>query len=205
MGNEADLKKLSDDLAVIKSLLISVDEKPLMENWAFFAWAGMMLAGTVLHWCGVCFWDLDLDGILLRVWAPVLAVAIITETAAWAVRIHRESLPLLSRPHVRLMLSGIGMFMVMLFMIVILRQIGASEFIPELSLQFFATYIFLYAMIAYYLLYPFGYLYVLSGILLHFSGWDVHMKFYAAGGLLAVTLALAGIIQGVKEKKLHEK
>ncbi len=87
-----DLKKYAEDIATIKSLLLDVEEKPMIETWAFFVWGGLILIGSLLHYFGIYHWGMELKAIGFKIWLPVLLASIFSETIAWITKMKKESL-----------------------------------------------------------------------------------------------------------------
>jgi hypothetical protein len=48
-SNSKSIEKYAKDIETIKSLLMQVEENPMIENWAFFTWGFLVLIGSLIH------------------------------------------------------------------------------------------------------------------------------------------------------------
>jgi hypothetical protein len=83
------------DIQTIKAILAEYDEMGCIETWAFFSWAALVAAGVgVSLWIGsVARWTYS--QLYFRLWVPLVALGGVLECIAWAVRLRRQSRPVL--------------------------------------------------------------------------------------------------------------
>jgi hypothetical protein len=199
------IEKYAKDIETIKSLLMQVEGKPLIENWAFFTWGFLMLIGSLLHYHTVRFMQLSTAEVFLKVWLPIVLIAIFLETIAWIRKMARESIPLLSRTTIKLWLTVIGTFTGMCFIIAIQVQMNAVSSLPTIILIFFAIMLFAYAQVAYSYLYAHAYFLISVGIIIHLLDLDAQIKFLVAGLSCSLTFITAGVTSLIMEKKNAER
>ena len=85
------IEKYVKDIETIKSLLMQVEDNPMIENWAFFTWGFLVLIGSLIHYYTIRFMQFSTAEVFLKVWVPIVLVAILLETIAWIKKMSRES------------------------------------------------------------------------------------------------------------------
>jgi hypothetical protein len=204
-NDSKSIEKYVKDIETIKSLLIQVEGKPMIENWAFFTWGFLMLIGSLMHYYTVRFMQLSTAEVFLKVWLPIVLVAIFLETIAWIRKMARESIPLLSRTTIKLWLTVIGTFTGMCFIIAIQVQMNAVSTLPTIILIFFAIMLFIYAQVAYSYLFIHAYFLIIVGIIIHLLDLDAQIKFPVAGLSCSLAFITAGATSLFMEKKNAER
>jgi len=202
--NDRDLKKYADDIAVIKSLLLKVDEKPLIEYWAFFTWAGLILTGTLIHYVLRRTMQLDISAIFLKVWLPVFLAGFFFETLAWIRKMNREAVPLLSRPMIKMAWALVGLMTGLGFIYYLVVRVSSYAFIPYLILVTFGIFMVFFAQISYQFYFGFGYFYMLLAIVLYLFELDGDSLFTVTGMILGITFAVAGLVTRRREKEVND-
>ena len=200
-SNSKSIQKYAKDIETIKSLLIQVEGKPMIENWAFFTWGFLMLIGSLTHYYTVRFMQLATAEVFLKVWLPVVLIAIFLETIAWIRKMASESIPLLSRTTIKLWLTVTGIFTGMCFIIAIQVQMNAINTLPTIILIFFAVMLFTYAQAAYSYLYAHAYFLIIVAMIIHLLGLDAQTKFLVAGLVCSATFIAGGVTSLIMEKK----
>ena len=94
---ERELDKRVEDLHEIRKLLAEGNEIPLIHPWAFLVWGLLVGAGAIVHYLLFLRANIEVKTALVWIWLPVLIVGGAVEATSWAIRISRESLPLLNR------------------------------------------------------------------------------------------------------------
>ena len=196
--NTKDFKK---DIATIKSLLMEVEEKPLIDIWAFFSWGGLFIAGAVIHLILYRVFNFEINSILLRVWTPIMLINMMLETIAMVKRMTRESIPFFSRSMIKFIMTGVGMFIGLAFITFILIKLGGITYLGTITLILFGVFILLYAQTVNFHLYFYSYFLMFSGIILYFINLTIHIQSILTGLILGIVLIIAGINLMIDEKK----
>ena len=202
---EDNQKKYAEDIATIKSLLLSIDEKPVIENWAFFFYSAFFLIGSILHGIIISTNEVTVLSMLYKVWIPVLLASIFFETVAWVRKMTKEELPVFSRFHVKFFLLAMGLSIVMVYVFYVMIKVNAISYLPVVTLFYFALYIFSYGMVAYTHLFYIGFFYIISGFILHLTEFDTHIQFIIVGIVMGISFAIAGILAIKKEKEINHE
>ena len=203
-SNSKNIEKYAKDIETIKSLLMQVEENPMIENWAFFTWGFLVLIGSLIHFYTIRFMQFSTAEVFLKVWFPIVLISILLETIAWIRKMSRESIPLLSRVTVKIWLTIIVSFIGMCFIIAIQIQMNEVSTLPTIILILFAIILSIYAQVAYSYLYPHAYFLIIAGIIIHMLDLDSQIKFLAAGLTCSVTFITAGITSWIMGKKNAE-
>jgi hypothetical protein len=204
-SNSKNIEKYAKDIETIKSLLMQVEGMPMIENWAFFTWGFLMLIGSLMHYYTVRFMQLSTADVFLKVWLPIVLIAIFLETIAWIRKMASESIPLLTRTTVKLWLTVTGIFTGMCFIIAIQVQMNTMSTLPTIILIFFAIILFTYAQVAYSYLYAHAYFLIIVAIIIHLLGLDAQIKFLVAGLSCSLTFIASGVTSLIMEKKNAER
>jgi hypothetical protein len=198
------IEKYVKDIETIKSILMQVEENPMIENWAFFTWGFLILIGSLIHYYTIRFMQFSTAEVFLKVWVPIVLIAILLETIAWIKKMSRESIPLLSRVTVKIWLTIIGSFTGTCFIIAIQIQMNEVSTLPTIILILFAIILFIYAQVAYSYLYTHAYCLMIVGIIIHLLDLDSQIKFLAAGLACSLIFITAGVTSWVMGKKNAE-
>jgi len=191
-NSEHDIAKYIDDIKIIKSMLMKVDETPMIENWAFFTWGVLMILGSFLHWVGWKFWNIDHDFLFIALWIPIFAVASVGETIAWIRRLSKNSMPLFNKSSINIFVS-FGFFTIMMIFIThTIIKLNGIQYIPSLFLFFFAMGMIFYGMISYSHLYVAAVVLGTSAIVINLFNINFGYKCILATVVTGVVFILAG-------------
>jgi hypothetical protein len=200
-----DIEKYASDLATIKSLLLSVEEKTLIEIWAFLTWGVIILIGTGLHALMRFYYHLDYSDVFYIIWLPLFLIAIFLETAAWIKKISRDSLPFFSRPMIKFWLSALGTMVVTGFVIYVVIKSGSLVYLPAVIMMSFALFLLIYAQMSYIQMYIYGYLLIIFAIIQNIISPNLDIQIILSGIVLGIVFIICRIFLGKKEKIANEK
>jgi len=124
------VEKYLDDIATIKDLLVKQERKSIIEPWAFISWSVLIFAGSVIQFILAGTLDPGYEFFIYALWLPLVVIAALLETVAWARSVRRRKLPITATTnvtllHVLLVLSG-GLI-VLLF---ILLNLDGYRYLP---------------------------------------------------------------------------
>lgn len=179
------------DLKTVKDLLTRYDEKSMLAPWAFFVWAALVFAGTVVHGVLAARDIADLGVILRAVWLPAFLVGGVGELLAWLSRMSREDTPLFGRRFTRFVLSAVGVFAAAIPIVVVLFR--ADLFSPGLILVLSSIVFLVYAEITFSSLFIESYALLILGIVFIAVGVLSFAAYIAAGVVLSAAFLAFGI------------
>jgi hypothetical protein len=175
----------------VKSILISNDERPIIEYWAFLVWGVLILTASSIHF----FFRLELEQAFLILYLPVFLIGGLSEIFAWIQRINIDNRIIFTRKYIK--------FIVVLLTLLTIAVIALRFLIYPSSpiaalLLLFGSGAFLLIALASYTWFLFeGFILFTSGIL--FLILDVSSLFatYLAAVLLGIVFLFAGIHQKI--------
>lgn len=195
--------KYLEDIALIKDLLLGVEEKSLIEFWTFYVWGIVVIAGTFLHWYFSKKAGLSTGQFFYFIWLPVIFVCGLTEVVSWVRKAGKESRPLFTRPIRKYLSAWFAILFSGVFLIILLVHQGQLHFLPVAILSFSALVFIFYGMISYSFLLIEGYVMIFAAFALFFLkviGSPVLLICGISGGLICF---LTGII--IQWKESHGK
>ena len=195
------IDKYADDITTIKSILMKVEEKPILEYWAFYTWGGFILIGTALHYLFRSYYLIPIEDLLFRLWVPVMLISSLFEIIAWVKKMSKESLPLFTRLDIKFWLNMLGSCIVVSFLIFILLKTSGMHYLPIFVQLFFGMFMLFYAQMSHFHLYIYSFFLIITGIIYYYIGLNIELQFYIVGLTLGITFILSGVSAYFKEKK----
>ena len=195
-GREGELEKRVEDIRAIRKLLAEGADFPLIHPWAFFAWAVLAVAGTLVHYELFRNISLDVRTALVWVWLPVLILGAVAESISFAVRLSRQALPLFNRRLGGALLSWIASTVVLTVIVIHLALVALT---PGIAILLSALPVVFYAQVCYASLFIEAFAGIAVGLLFEFAGAQGPELFTVAGFFAAVLYAVSGIHMKVIE------
>jgi len=209
MNEQQDLKNLekyAQDIALIKSLLMSAEHASFIEYWAFYTWGGLFLAGGFLHHVLQSIMMLPVTQVFLYMWLPVIFVGALFETIAWLRKMEKESMPVFSRTMVRLFMLAFGIIISMIMIMVSSVNIsGSYKYIPYFILMMYGILILSYGQISYNHFYGFGYFLIFASFMFYMADFSLAVTCPVAAIVLGVNFLVCGILTHRKENKDNDQ
>ncbi len=200
-SESADIVRYAKDIETIKSVLLQIGEKPLIEHWAYYTWGGLVLAGSLLQYYATKMLAYSIAEVFTLIWLPVILIALFLETIAWIRRMARESIPFFSRETMKLSLSATGMFIGACIIVSAFIQLQAVDMLPSIILILFAFFLFLYALMTYTYIYGYAYFLLIAAVILHLLQLESSFKFLMMGIICSLSFIAAGITAWQVEKQ----
>lgn len=199
-NNQHDEKRVAQDLETIKTILMSVDEQPLIDNWAFFTWGLFFLAGSLATWILNNIMAMPMETIMVPVWLTVFAAGSFFETIAMMGRVTRDSISIYSRNMMKIYLSLlVGMFGVVILLYIVYQASGMTH-LPAAILVSMGIVMSLYAQLAYFHLYYWSAATILGGMILYSMSLFLPVQTIAAGCIMGFAFIGSGV-----QSILHER
>ncbi len=195
------LEKFARNLSEMKSLLIDTEERILVETWAFFTWGGLLFAGTAGHFLLYRYYGFTISDLLLKLWLPLLIIAIFLESIAWFRKMINDSLPLFNRIAVKLWMSISGATIVFIFVIYLMVQSNNVDYIPVTMQLLMAVVMLYYAQISNYHIYISAFFLILTGMIIYLLGLVSEIQMVIVG----ITTGCAFIYGGVSTMRVEKK
>ncbi len=199
--NRGDLETYARNLSEIKSLLIDVEERVLVETWAFFTWGGLIYAGTAVHYLLYRYYGMAMAELLLKLWLPMLFLAIFLESIAWFRKMVSDVLPLFNRIAVKLWLSVCGGTISFIFILYLMIQMNAMTYVPITMQLFMAVVILYYAQISNYHMYITAFFLILSSVVIYLLGLIPEIQIIIVGITIGSAMIYGGVSTMIREKK----
>jgi hypothetical protein len=187
-------EKYARDVQTIKDLLSEIEEKPLVENWAFFVWGALFIAGAVFHYIAVELLGFGVMDLILKVWTPVLIVTCIVEIIAGIRNLLGEGLPILSRRLFKLIVGFAVYCTVFIIVLIILVQNRLTMYLPSITLMFMSVFFVLYAQVSYLTLYIPACVMLGAGIILFLYEPQTSLVSASAGALMGLAFIGSGFL-----------
>ncbi len=195
-----EIQKYAKDIQIIKDILIKVDENPIVETWVFYLCGIMFIIATLTHYVLSTMFSFQLVTLIFAIWVPLFCILMFAESFGVVRKLASESIPLFSRTILKLYLGGIGILIASVFIIVIISKHCPMNILPGSIMALWGIFYFQYAQIGYSFLFAHGYLSILTGIILYFSGIDASAQFIIIGIFIGISMIIAGYSAGRKEK-----
>jgi hypothetical protein len=196
-----NLGRYLEDIATIKDMLFKAEQKPLYENWAFYAWGSLIMAASILHFLVERVRLLPVRQLFLEIWLPTLLVAGFIEAISLIRNLSRQALPLFSRTVLRFYLSVLGSAGVFVLIVVMAIKLQAISLLPLLLLLTAAVFYFIFAQTTYTHMYIHGYLFLILAVILYLF----HIPHQVLVPLVGCTIGVSLIITGLTEYFLHRR
>ncbi len=184
---EGELEKRAEDIRAIRELLTKSNDISLIHPWAFFAWAALVAAGSIVHYELFLSSAIAVKTALAWIWLPVLIIGCIAESLSWAIRLSKQALPLFNRRLGGAILSCIASMVVFTVVAIRLAQVSLT---PGISVLFAALPIVFYAQLSYGSLFIETFAGIAVGLLFEFAGAR-GAELYLAAGFFASALYVA--------------
>jgi len=195
---DGELEKRFEDIRAIRKLLAEGTEFPLIHPWAFFTWAVLVIAGTLVHYKLFRNASVDVRTALVWVWLPVLILGTIAESVSFAVRVSKQALPLFNRRLGGAILSCIASMVVLTVVVIRLALVALT---PGIVILLCTLPIVFYAQMSYASLFIETFAGLAVGLLFEFAGAQGPELFMAAGFFAAALYAITGIHVMVLERR----
>lgn len=185
------------ELKIIAQTLRNQEGMQLIEPWAFFTWAAVTLAGTIITL--LLHQSLDIPGsrLVLAVWVPAVLVGGVFETLGWIRIIKRTDRVLFTDSMQRMILSFTGIITAFLFLGFSLAVRGvdlAGIIVLMMSVSFMALGVFSWKE-----LFMEAYLLLAVGIALLFLSDGGEAAYLIAAGVVTAAFIAGGIHSSRKE------
>ncbi len=190
-----------EDLKTIKDLLIDVEEKPLVESWAFFTWGLCIVLGSVIHYITEVYFAFSAFDLGLKVWLPVVLVGGFFESIAYVKRMTKESIPLFSRTMKKSILTFTVLLVSFGVIAAMLIQLNAAYYIPFLITIFTGVCFASYAYVSATWMYFPAFFLILVAILLFIFKFHTSYSILVVGGTNGIAFIWGGILSRKREKK----
>lgn len=199
MAEGENLDKYLKDIALIKRTMDETDERPIIENWAYFAWGFIILGASILHFLLYSQNILpEIEGIWV-LWIPVLVVIIGIEIIAGFRQLTRKGQPLFTRRFMKFLFTFSGILVICL--VIFMKLLWAGLFEPGFVLLINAVLFFAYAQYNRIQLFIQGGAVLLIGLIFHISGMVGPLFFLLAGIISGIAYISYGVMEQLLEKK----
>ena len=179
-----------------------MEKRPLYENWAFYAWGGFFIFGSLVHFFTAKYLNFGIRDLFLKIWLPVLLAGGFIEVIALVRNMTKYSLPLFSRSVIKLYLSLFGIVAVLFFVVLLFIDLKAIQYLPIVFLLFYSVfYLTLAQQASYTHLYVHGYLFIPLAIILYLFNIPHQILTLIIGSVIGVSTIIAGLTSGIMEKK----
>lgn len=158
-------KKYLEDIQTIKGILMEVEERSIIEPWAFYVWSVLVLLGTILQIFILKSLNWNASKNFLFIWLPVILISSLSELSSWVIKAKKESRLVFSRLIYKFLFSAIGIFSAAALAFVLLVRAGLFAVLPGTALAFTSVIFFLYGIVSYRFLIVSGYVMLALGIL----------------------------------------
>ena len=197
-GKEGELEKRADDIRAVRKLLAESTDFPLIHPWAFFAWAALVGAGTLVHYELFRGAGIDVRSALVWIWLPVLILGTIVESISFAVRVSTHALPLFNRRLGGALLASIASVVVLTVVGIHLALVALT---PGIAILLIALPIVFYAQMSNASLFIETFAGIAVGLLFEFAGARGPDLLVAAGVFGASLYAITGVHLMVIERR----
>ena len=195
---DRDLLKRAEDIKAIRGMLAGANDLSLIHPWAFYIWASLVAAGTLVHYRLYLVAALHVNAALLYIWLPLLLVGCFIEGLSWALKLRERPLPLLNRRISGVILSWIASIAVIAVAVVRLAPVGLS---PGLLILFGVLPLAFYAQLCLASLFIEVFGGIALGIALEIAGLGGTALYLAAGLFMSVLYGTGGIHIALAERK----
>lgn len=195
---EGELEKRVQDIRAIRELLAEGKDIPLIQPWAFFAWALLAGAGTLAHY--LLFRDnaIGIRSALASVWLPALVIGSIVEGLSFAIRASKGDAPLFNRRLGGAILTCIASMIVIAAIAIRLAPIAMT---PGIAILLAALPLVFYAQICYASLFIETFVGIALGLAFELAGARGAGFYLFGGAFIAVLYAVSGIHTMSMEKR----
>ena len=199
--NQEQIETYLDDLKTIKSLLIKVEDTPLIENWVFISWGIIILGGTLLYFILHQLLHIPNTEVALELWLPVILVGCILETIGW-VRAHsRQALSLASPRVYKFIINFFSIALGLIFLaLVVIRLDGYAYLGIVLLLGFAILFLNISLVGAYEQMLIYALIMLFTGIVFFIIMPPFIAQILSAGGLIGGSMLLTGLTKQRKEQ-----
>jgi hypothetical protein len=195
------LEKRVADIRAVRQLLAEGSEQPLIRPWAFFAWAVLVAAGSLVHYFAFRRFGWSEGTALLRVWLPVLLLGGAAEAVSFGQTVNSAKTPLFNRRFGGALLGATASLIILTAVVV--RLSLAQAMTPGLAVAIGAFVVVFYAQICYAALFAEAFAGIAVGVALELAGADGPAAFLAAGFFLAALYAFSGWHFGIIARRRH--
>jgi hypothetical protein len=201
LSNPKQKKNYLEDLQTIKDLLIEVEEKPMVESWAFFTWGFCCVVGSIGHFITERYFGFLALDLGLKVWLPVFLLGGFFETIAYIKRMNKESIPLFSKTMKKFILTFLVLIINFSVILCILIKTNAVFYLPVIIPLFIGLCFAFYAYVCATWMYYQAFFLILLSIFLFI--FDIHRAYMVivVGLGIAFSFLWGGLASLKREKK----
>ena len=176
---------------------MSVHRQPLFENWVFYAWGAILIAGAALHFAVSRRLTWTPMNEFLRLWVPLICIGLTLESTAYVLNAKRAGLPFWSRDFARVASALVGGTAVIVFLVVVLFDAGVGQLVPDVLLLGFAILMFLFGQHpSYGHLNYLAYFALAAAVVLYLFHPDSAVSGLLCGIVAGVSMIVAGVVGG---------
>ncbi len=186
---EQNLDKRVEDIRAVRKLLAESNDLPLIYPWAFFVWALLVGAGTVIHYVLYRTDGIDVRSSLLWIWFPILVLGAITETVSFSIKVGKEEFALFNRRVGNAILACIATSVVLF---VVVMRLAFVALTPGVAMLLSALPLVFFAQISYTSLFIETFIAVAAGLLFELARARGLTPFVIAGSFAAALYAVSG-------------
>jgi hypothetical protein len=200
---EEKIQSYLKDISYIKGIIRDNEENVIIEHWAWYAWAFMTLAGSLLHFYLYTKTGLSAADAFLYIWLPVFLIGVILESLAVLIRSGREDVPFFSRKFLRFILAVITTSIILITMIIHLMRNGSL--VPGIILIAAAAPFSLYGIWSISYLFIESFILLIAGLVLYIGHGTSAGSFLFSGVFCSIVFAAGGIHSYLFDKKRTDK
>lgn len=192
--------KYHEDIRTIKGMLFKVDEKPIFEPWFLIFNCILGFTAFIFHYLAVTYFQFSMEAVIFKIWSPIAVIGCALEPFAVFRKMSKESLPLFSRPIIKLYVGLTGLCISAVVIGLLILKAGAIEILPATIFCLFGAFLFLYGQVAYNSMFLQGFLMILTGLILFMSGITVDIQLMAVPAVYGLSVLIIVISEMGKEK-----
>ncbi len=200
---QEQIKSYLDDISYIKGIIRDNEETVIIEHWAWYAWAVMTTAGTLIHYFLFKAYKLEAVDAFLYIWLPVFIVGVIIETIALLIRSGKDDFPFMSKKFIRFILAVITTSIIIITMIIHMLRTGIL--VPGIILTAVAVPFSIYGIWSLSYLFIEAFILLAAGLLFYLGHGTSPAAYLAAGIFCSAVFAAGGIHSYFFDRHLQKK
>jgi hypothetical protein len=190
-----DMDKYLKDIAIIKDMLFKAEQKPIYENWAFYAWGGLLILASVVHFLMEKLYFFPIGRLFLEIWLPMILVSSLVEAVTLVRNLARQALAIYSRTVLRFYLSIFGSCGSLTLVVLLLIKLQAISYLPLVFLLAAAIVYFIFAQTTYTHLYVHGFLFIVLAVIFYLFDIPHQALVPIVGCVVGVSQITAGVTE----------
>jgi hypothetical protein len=199
---EKDQNTYLKEIEAIQQTLVTQEGMQLLEPWAFYTWAAITAAGTVISLLFQHSPGIPEINLLLAVWIPAILIGGTLELIGWIRVIKRKERVLFTDRMQRMQLTFIGMITAFSFIGFGLALKGID--ISGLIVLLMSVCFMVIAVFSWKELFVVAYLLLAAGIAIFMLSGGGTVSYIAASVIIAGGFVAGGVISSHKEKSGNE-